>query len=142
MSEYRLIRDEVSPALLHIPTQTFQRIPDGRDSFFVNGRQFAFSDYISDLKAPGIVPVWCEKTGTKGKRDFATVLSGNDHYTFFNIEKISSYWEKNTIEKMSPGMAYFVFFEPEQRAGNGYLLKSTILIGDPKLSAGVRENIL
>jgi len=134
---YRLTKDEIGPLLLNIEEQTFQRIPDTRNSFFVSGRRFDYAERIEELTGAGIVPVWCNKTGDKGKRMYATVLSGESLYTFWNVENIAGAWKRNDIDKMMPGKAYFAYLEPEQGAENDYLIKSVIMIGDGKIREGV-----
>lgn len=129
---YRLTRDEIGPLLLHIPDQTFQRIPDTTTAFFVGGKMFNYAETIADLVGAGIVPVWCESTGDKGKRQFATLISGEEKHIYFNVEKIGNYWQRNAIEKLMPNKAYFVYFEPDNT-----IIKSVIMIGAPGLSPGV-----
>lgn len=129
---FRLIRDELGPVLLDVENQTFQRIPDAREKFIMNGRMFEFSDTIAEFrdseKVNAIVPVWCESTGTKGKRDFITLLSGQGRYTFFSIERVGGEWVKNKIEKMNPNRAYFVYLESHPDMINECLILTVRMI--------------
>lgn len=135
----KLIRDEVGPLLIDILNQTYQRIPDTRNKFFVNGKMFDFAETIGELTSmPAIVPVFCVETGEKGKRQYVKLLSGDEHFTFFNVEKIGSQWRQNEISKIFPNKAYFAYFEPQVGAENGYLIMSSVLVGSDKLRAGIR----
>ena len=129
---FRLIRDELGPVLLDVENQVFQRIPDAREKFIIDGRMFEFSDTIAEFrdseKVNAIVPVWCESTGTKGKRDFITLLSGQGRYTFFSVERVGGEWVKNKIEKMNPNRAYFVYVESHPDMINECLILSVRLI--------------
>ena len=129
---FRLIRDELGPVLLDVENQTFQRIPDAREKFIIDGRMFDFSDTIAEFleseKVNAIIPVWCESTGSKGKRDFITLLSGQGRYTFFSIERVGGEWVKNKIEKMNPNRAYFVYLESHPDMINECLILTVRLI--------------
>lgn len=129
---YRLIRDELGPVLLDVENQVFQRIPDAREKFIIDGRMFDFSDTIAEFreseKTNSIVPVWCESTGTKGKRDYVTLLSGQEKFTFFSVERVGDEWVKNKIEKMNPNRAYFVYLESHPDMINECLILSVRMI--------------
>lgn len=129
---FRLIRDELGPVLLDVENQAFQRIPDAREKFIIDGRMFDFSDTIAEFreseKVNTIVPVWCESTGTKGKRDYVNLLSGQERYTFFSVERVGGAWVKNKIEKMNPNRAYFVYLESHPDMINECLILSVRLI--------------
>lgn len=129
---YRLIHDELGPVLLDVENQTFQRIPDSREKFIIDGRMFDFSDTVAEFleseKVNAIVPVWCESTGTKGKREFVTLLSGQERYMFFSVERVGGEWVKNKIEKMNPNRAYFVYLESHPDMINECLILSAKMI--------------
>lgn len=128
----RLIHDELGPVLLDVENQTFQRIPDARKKFIIDGRMFDFSETIAEFrdseKVNSIVPAWCESTGTKGKRDYVTLLSGQEKFTFFSVERVGGEWVKNKIEKMNPNRAYFVYLESHPDMINECLILSVKMI--------------
>ena len=129
---FRLIRDELGPVLLDVENQTFQRIPDAREKFIIDGRMFEFLDTIAEFreseKVNAIIPVWCEATGSKGKRDFVVLLSGQEKFTFYSVERVGHSWLKNQIEKMNPNRAYFVYLESHPDMINECLILTVRMI--------------
>ena len=121
----RLIHDQTGPLLIDFETQTYQRLPDTRNKIFFNGQMFDYAETFEDVKKNCIVPVWCESVGTKGKRIFCTLLSGNQTYIFFNIEKVGSGWLNNRIEQIAEKQAYFVYVEKNNMAENGLIILSS-----------------
>ena len=131
-----------STVLLDTSEGVYYRLPDviahnlaPQDTIIMNGRYFAYLDtvqgFLDSEKLKAIVPVYCMKKETKGKRFKVQILSGGKTGEFFNVERIGGRWSANKIDNILPNNAYFVYLEKYKYADNECLIKGIKEIRKP-----------
>lgn len=129
MDKYRLTHDELGPVLINLTAQTFQRIPDTRNTFKGRFRAFdSLSDFLQSEHESAVIPFFCIKFEEKGKRHFVEILTGNEQYKFWNVEKLNGKWEQNAITMVDPHSAYFGFFKRARGSDNDCIIQSVMKI--------------
>jgi hypothetical protein len=105
------------------------------DSIIMNGRYFAYFStvqvFLDSKKVKAIVPVYCMKKETKGKRFKIQILSGKKTGEFFNVERIGGGWVNNEIDNILPNKAFFLYLEKNKDADNECLIKGVKEIKKP-----------
>lgn len=130
------------PVLLDTSDCVYYRLPDvvahnlaPYDTIIMNGRYFAYFDtvqgFLNSEKFRAIVPVYCMKKETKGKRFKVQILSGKKTGEFFNVERINNSWVNNETDNMLPNHAYFVYVEKNKDADNECMIKGIKEIRKP-----------
>lgn len=111
--------------LLDTTTFEYYRIPDLTNKSKIGGKFYYTFDTIEDFLDSdaniAIIPVFCKTITKKKKRYFVSVISGNDVYDKYNVERINNEWVHNLID-MVPGSAYFIFAEKNEHADSGFLI--------------------
>lgn len=87
-------------------------------NYFDTIKEFVDSDFKT-----AIIPVFCNEVKKHKKRFFVKLLSGQDVFDFYNVEKIADHWTNNEIGLMDKINAYFIFVEKHRDADNDFIIR-------------------
>lgn len=138
---YHFITHEVhGRVLFNTETQGFTVLPDTSNTIALSGRSFPYFDslreFIESDKEAAVILFFCSNRDVKGRRYKVTLITMNESFEFWNIEKIASGWlshessprdqsaPKTGIEICYTGSAYLVYMVKEPDSLNGVRVKS------------------